>query len=150
MRAILQRVSRGEVRIASKVRGAIGKGLVVLVGVAEEDTIEDAQWLAGKVARMRLFEDDQGLMNRSVLEIGGGVLAISQFTLFASTKKGNRPSFSRAAKPERALPLYQSFVEALRAELGRPVKTGEFGAMMHVDLVNEGPVTIWIDSRNRE
>lgn len=150
MRVVLQRVTEASVTIGGEVCGAIGPGLLVLVGIEEADTAEDLEWLAGKIVRLRVFDDDQGVMNRSVLEVGGDLLVISQFTLHASTRKGNRPSYSRAARPELARPLYTAFVERLAAELGRPVQTGEFGAYMQVRLVNDGPVTILMDSRARE
>lgn len=150
MRAVVQRVSEAAVRIDGKVRAAIGTGVVVLVGIEEADTGEDVEWLAGKIARLRIFNDDSGVMNRSVQEAGGEILAISQFTLFASTKKGNRPSYTRAARPDVAIPLYEKFVAQLTAELGREVKTGVFGADMKVSLVNDGPVTIIIDTKKRE
>ena len=150
MRAIVQRVSEASVRIDGEVHAAIGGGLVVLVGIEEADTGEDIEWLAGKIARLRIFDDDSGVMNRSVQEAGGEILAISQFTLFASIKKGNRPSYIRAARPEVAIPLYEKFVAQLSADLGREVKTGVFGADMKVGLVNDGPVTIIIDTKDRE
>lgn len=150
MRAVVQRVSEASVRIGGAVRASIGPGLLILLGVEPADTAEDIAWLSGKLARLRIFRDEQGLMNRSVRDIGGEALVISQFTLFASTKKGNRPSFTEAAKPEVAIPLYEAFVRQLEAELGRPVATGEFGADMQVALVNDGPVTIWFDTRRRE
>jgi D-aminoacyl-tRNA deacylase len=150
MRAVVQRVSEAAVRIDGTVHGAIGVGLVALVGMEEADTGEDAEWLAGKIARLRIFNDDSGAMNRSVQEVGGEILAISQFTLFASTKKGNRPSYIRAAPPEVAILLYEKFVGQLTAEFGREVKTGVFGADMKVSLVNDGPVTIIIDTKSRE
>ena len=150
MRALLQRVSEARVTIGGVVSGEIGRGLVVLLGIEEADGPADAEWVAGKIARMRIFEDAEGLMNRSVQDIGGDALVVSQFTLHASTKKGNRPSFIRAARPEQAIPLYEAFVIRLAEELGRPPATGEFGANMQVSLVNDGPVTIWVDSRNRE
>ena len=136
--------------IGGEKRAAIGQGLLVLVGIEEGDGEEDINWLSGKIARLRVFSDDRGLMNRSVQEIGGSILVVSQFTLFASTHKGNRPSFTRAARPETAIPIYERFVKRLGSELGRPVATGEFGAMMQVALVNDGPVTILIDTRLRE
>ena len=150
MRAVIQRVSEGSVTIDGKVRGKIGQGFVVLLGIEEADNDEDIDWLCGKITRMRVFTDEAGLMNKSLADVGGGVLLISQFTLHASTKKGNRPSFTRAAKPEVAIPLYERFIARLEAELGQAVETGEFGANMQVALVNDGPVTITIDSRNRE
>jgi D-aminoacyl-tRNA deacylase len=150
MRAVVQRVSEAAVRIDGKVHAAIGVGLVLLVAVEEADTGEDIEWLAGKIVRLRVFNDPAGVMNRSIQEAGGEILAISQFTLFASTKKGNRPSYIRAARPEVAVPLYEKFVGQLTTELGREVKTGVFGADMKVRLVNDGPVTIIIDTRTRE
>ena len=150
MRAVIQRVSEASVTISGQIRGAIQKGLLVLLAVEEADTPEDIEWLSGKIVRLRIFSDDQGMMNRSVQEAGGDILLISQFTLFASTKKGNRPSYSRAARPEIAVPLYEAFTRKLSEDLGKPVKTGEFGADMKVSLVNDGPVTIVIDSKNRE
>lgn len=150
MRAVIQRVSQASVTIAGQVRGAIGPGLLVLLGVEEPDGSDDVEWLSGKIVRLRVFSDEQGQMNRSIQEIQGGILAISQFTLHASIRKGNRPSFVRAARPEKARPLYEAFVRQLGAELGKPVATGEFGALMQVSLTNDGPVTLWIDSRQRE
>lgn len=150
MRAVIQRVSEAGVTIGGKVHASIRNGLLVLVAVEEADAPEDIEWLAGKIVRLRIFNDDGGVMNRSIQETGGDILAISQFTLFASTKKGNRPSYTRAARPEIAVPLYENFVTRLSAELGRSVKTGVFGADMKVSLVNDGPVTIIIDTRDRE
>ena len=150
MRAVIQRSSAASVTIGGQVRGSIGQGFVVLLGVEDAATAEDIEWLCGKIARLRVFNDDDGLMNCSLAEVGGGVLVISQFTLHASTKKGNRPSFTRAAKPEVAIPLYEQFIATLESELGQAVKTGEFGADMKVALINDGPVTLTIDSKNRE
>jgi len=150
MRAVIQRVRQAEVKIQGETRGAIGVGLLVLVAVEATDAAEDIDWLAGKIIRLRLFPDDQGVMNRSVQEIGGEILVVSQFTLFASTKKGNRPSYIRSAPPEVALPRYEQFKARLAQELGKPVASGEFGADMQVGLVNDGPVTLWIDSKARE
>lgn len=150
MRAVLQRVSEASVTIGDVVRARIQRGLLVLVAVEEADGEEDVAWLAGKIARLRVFADDAGLMNRSVVEVGGGLLVVSQFTLFASTRKGNRPSFTRSAPPAVAVPVYERFLRQLEAEAGRPVATGEFGASMQVALVNDGPVTVLIDSRSRE
>lgn len=150
MRAVIQRVTEARVVIAGVSKGAIQTGLLVLLGVEESDTAEDIAWLCGKIVRLRVFRDAAGLMNRSVQENGGGILVVSQFTLFASTKKGNRPSYSRAAPPEKAVPLYEQFVRHLEQDLGKPVPTGEFGADMQVSLVNDGPVTILINSKNRE
>ena len=136
--------------ISGQVRGAIQHGLVVLLGIEDADTAEDIEWLSGKIVRLRVFNDEAGVMNRSVQESGGGLLVISQFTLFASTKKGNRPSYIRAARPEIAIPLYEAFLLRLAADFGQPVQSGEFGADMQVALVNDGPVTIVMDSKNRE
>ena len=150
MRAVIQRVSEASVTIAGDVVGRIGTGLVVLVGVEAGDAAADADWLAGKVAQMRIFPDDDGKMNRSVVEAGGGLLVISQFTLIASTAKGNRPSFIEAARPEEAVPLYERFLSAAEMATGRRPERGVFAADMKVALVNDGPVTIVIDSRRRE
>lgn len=150
MRALVQRVSRASVVADGRETGAIGLGLLVLVGVEGVDTSEDAEWLAGKMVRMRIFPDAEGVMNRSVSDVGGDILVVSQFTLHASTKKGNRPSYLRAARPEVAISLYDEFRRCLEEELGRPVAAGIFGAHMEICLVNHGPVTIWLDSRGRE
>lgn len=150
MRAVIQRVSRAGVTIRGAVKGSIATGLLVLLAVEETDGSEDIEWLGGKIVRLRIFPDEQGVMNRSVQEIGGDILLISQFTLYASTRKGNRPSYSRSATPPIAVPLYEAFVQKLSADLGKPIQTGEFGADMQVDLINDGPVTIIIDSKNRE
>jgi D-tyrosyl-tRNA(Tyr) deacylase len=150
MRIVIQRVSEASVTIGGTVNGAIRHGLLVLLAVEAADTAEDIEWLSGKIVRLRIFDDEDGVMNRSVQETGGDILLISQFTLFASTKKGNRPSYSRSAKPEAAIPLYEQFIARLTQDLGRPVQTGGFGAMMRVSLVNDGPVTILIDSKDRE
>ena len=150
MRAVLQRVSEASVTVGDRVTGATGPGFLILLGVEEGDTGADVAWLVGKILPMRVFEDDEGRMNRSILDLGGGALVVSQFTLHARTKKGTRPSFDRAARPETAIPLYEQFVAELSAGLGKPVATGEFGAMMKVALVNDGPVTILLDSRVRE
>jgi len=150
MRAVLQRVREASVTIESKIQAQIGPGLLVFVGIEEADTEADGAWLAGKIARMRLFADDTGVMNRSVQEIGGDALVVSQFTLHASSKKGNRPSYIRAARPETAIPRYEAFVRALEVELGKPVPTGHFGADMQIALVNDGPVTIWMDTKAKE
>jgi D-aminoacyl-tRNA deacylase len=150
MRAVIQRVAEAKVSIAGVVKGAIHTGLVVLLAVEEADTAEDIEWLSGKIVRLRVFDDDKGVMNRSVQEAQGAILLISQFTLYASTRKGNRPSYSHSARPEIAVPLYQQFAQRLAQDLGKPVATGEFGADMQVSLVNDGPVTIIIDSKLRE
>ncbi len=150
MRALLQRVSRADVAIGGQTRAEIGRGFAVLLGIEDADGPEDVAWLAGKVARMRVFGDAEGNMNLALGDVDGELLVVSQFTLHASTKKGNRPSFIRAARPEHAVPLYEAFVAALERETGKAVATGEFGAGMQVTLTNDGPVTIWIDSRARE
>lgn len=150
MRLLIQRVSEASVRISGEISGEIGRGLLILVGIEELDTNEDADWLAIKLAKLRIFSDEAGLMNCSVQDVNGGLLVVSQFTLHASTKKGNRPSYIRAARPEQAIPLYEYFIRALEKEALRPVQTGKFGADMQVHLINDGPVTIWMDSRNRE
>ena len=150
MRAVIQRVSQASVTIAQGQRSAIGLGLLVLVGIEESDGTEDVEWLVGKIARLRVFNDPNGVMNLSVQEIEGELLVVSQFTLHASTKKGNRPSYIRAARPEIAIPIYENFLSALEREAGRPVERGEFGADMKVALVNDGPVTIVMDTKNRE
>jgi D-tyrosyl-tRNA(Tyr) deacylase len=150
MRAVIQRVAEAKVTIEGIVKAAIQQGLVVLLALEEADTAEDIVWLSGKIVRLRVFNDENGVMNRSVQEVQGGILLVSQFTLFASTKKGNRPSYSRSARPEIAVPLYEQFIEKLGQDLGKPVQTGEFGAHMLVSLTNDGPVTIIIDSKARE
>ena len=150
MRAVIQRVTEASVVVSATIKGAIQRGLLVLVAVEESDTPEDVEWLSGKIARLRIFDDENGVMNRSVRETGGDVLLVSQFTLLASTKKGNRPSYSRSARPEIAIPLYERLAAKLAEDLGRPIQTGEFGADMKVALTNDGPVTIIIDSKNRE
>ena len=150
MRAVVQRVSEASVTISGEIKAAIKTGLLILLGVEESDTAEDIEWLSGKLVRLRIFPDDQGVMNRSVQETGGDIIVVSQFTLHASTKKGNRPSYSRAARPEIAVPLYEAFVRKLSEDLGKPVQTGEFGADMKVGLVNDGPVTIVMDTKARE
>ena len=150
MRAVIQRVSRAEVAIGGTVKAGIQRGLLVLLAIEDADTTEDIEWLSGKIVRLRIFTDEQGLMNRSVQDVGGEILLVSQFTLFASTKKGNRPSFTRSARPEVAVPLYEQFITRLTQDFGKAVQTGEFGADMKVGLTNNGPVTIIIDSKNRE
>jgi len=149
MRVVIQRVTQAAVEIDKKVKGQIGLGLLVLAGICPEDTEEDLQWMAGKIAQLRIFSDAEDKMNLSVLDVQGDVLVISQFTLYASTKKGNRPSYINAAPPAIAIPLYERFVTLLEAALGKPVQTGEFGADMKVSLLNDGPVTIVIDSKNK-
>lgn len=150
MRVVIQRVSAASVVVGERIVGAIEGGLLVLLAVEEADGPEDIEWLSGKIARLRIFNDDSGVMNRSVQEAGGGILVVSRFTLFASTRKGNRPSYIRSARPETAVPLYEKFLTRLTADLGKPVATGEFGAHMDVRLVNDGPVTIIMDSKLRE
>lgn len=150
MRIVLQRVSQASVTISGNTIASIGKGLLLLLGIESSDTPDDIEWLTGKIIRMRVFPDDQGVMNRSVVETGGDLLVVSQFTLHASTKKGNRPSYIRAANPETAIPLYHQFIRVLESAIGKPVQTGEFGAMMDVSLVNDGPVTLILDSKIRE
>ena len=150
MRAVIQRVSSASVTIGGSVKSAIGEGLLILLGVGHEDEQEDIDHLVRKIAALRIFDDDAGVMNRSVVDVGGQALVVSQFTLMASTKKGNRPSYIGAAGHEVAVPLYDRFCAALSSAIGRPVLTGEFGADMKVALVNDGPVTICIDTKNRE
>jgi D-tyrosyl-tRNA(Tyr) deacylase len=149
MRALIQRVSEARVDIAGQTVGHINRGYTVLLGIEEADDSSDVQWLSKKIALMRLFSDEDGKMNRSLSDVNGGILLISQFTLHALTAKGNRPSFIRAARPEQAIPLYEAMISALKQE-GIPVETGQFGADMQVHLCNDGPVSIWVDSRNRE
>lgn len=149
MRIVIQRVLEASVRIDGKVKSNIDQGVLVLLGIENEDTQEDIDWLCGKIARLRIFNDEKGVMNKSLVEIEGQAIVVSQFTLHASTKKGNRPSYIKAAKPDVAVPLYERFVISLEKELGKSVGTGEFGADMKVSLINDGPVTISIDSKNR-
>ncbi|MDP2139051.1 MAG: D-aminoacyl-tRNA deacylase [Candidatus Didemnitutus sp.] len=150
MRVVVQRVSSARVAVAGEVVGQIDHGLLVLVGIEAIDTPADGEWLANKLAKLRIFADADGQMNRSVTDVGGGILLVSQFTLHASTQKGTRPSFNAAARPEQAVPLYEKFIIQLGLALGRPVQTGQFGAMMKISLVNDGPVTLIIDSHSRE
>ena len=150
MRAVIQRVSSASVTIDSKVSGEIKQGFMILLGIEAADTTEDIEWLIGKIAKMRVFADENDLMNKSLIDINGQALVVSQFTLHANTKKGNRPSFIRAARPDQAEPMYQEFMTKLSTLIGSPVESGEFGADMQVSLVNDGPVTIIIDSKNRE
>lgn len=150
MRVVIQRVSKASVSIAGKINGEIGKGLLILLGIEEADTEEDAKWLSGKISRLRIFNDEDGVMNLSVKDVDGEILVVSQFTLHAGTKKGNRPSYIRAAKPETAVPLYEYFIKQMEQDLGKPLQTGKFGAMMDILLVNDGPVTIIIDTKNKE
>ncbi len=150
MRVLLQRVASAKVDVEGRTVGRIGPGLLALVGITEGDSEADADWLCKKIIQSRVFEDENGVMNLSLADIGGDVLAVSQFTLYASTRKGNRPSYTAAARPEFAQPFFDAFVERLARTLGKPVPTGIFGAMMQVSLVNDGPVTLWLDSRVRE
>jgi D-tyrosyl-tRNA(Tyr) deacylase len=150
MRAVIQRVSSAQVTIDDEITGEIERGLLVFLGIAPSDTEADAQWLAEKICALRIFEDADGRMNRAVTDIAGGILVVSQFTLFASVRKGTRPSFNDAAKPEIAIPLYEAFNRFASASLGRTVATGRFAAMMQITLVNDGPVTLIIDTKNRE
>jgi D-tyrosyl-tRNA(Tyr) deacylase len=150
MRAVVQRVANASVTVNSLIKCQIERGLVVLLGIEAADTRADIEWLSGKIVRLRIFDDESGVMNRSVQEVGGKILLVSQFTLFASTKKGNRPSYERSAKRDIAVPLYEEFIARLNQDLGRPILTGDFGAMMLVTLSNDGPVTIIIDSKGRE
>ncbi|MBQ6037358.1 MAG: D-tyrosyl-tRNA(Tyr) deacylase [Bacteroidaceae bacterium] len=150
MRAVIQRTQRASVTIDGVCKSKIGKGLLVLIGVEEQDNEEDIAWLTKKIVNLRIFDDENGVMNKSVKDVEGEILAISQFTLFASTKKGNRPSYLRAGKHEITVPLYNKFCQTLEQELGNPIGTGEFGAYMEVELINDGPVTICIDTKNKE
>jgi len=150
MRVVIQRVLESSVSISGAVTASIGPGLMVLLGICEEDGPADIDWLVRKIAALRIFDDEAGVMNRSVVDVDGEVLVVSQFTLMASTKKGNRPAYIRAARPEVAIPLYEQFCAALEAALGKPVPTGTFGADMQVSLINDGPVTICIDTKNKE
>lgn len=150
MRVLIQRVSQASVKIDGEIHGEISRGFVILVGIESEDTRDDIDWLVRKIIGLRIFNDEDGKMNHSIADIEGEFLVISQFTLHASTKKGNRPSYIKAARPEVAIPLYEDFIQILRKESGLKVATGSFGADMKVQLINDGPVTIWIDSKNRE
>lgn len=150
MRVVIQRVSRASVTVSGEKTGEIGAGLLVLLGIEDADTEEDIAWLSKKIAQLRIFNDENGVMNRSVRETGGEVLLVSQFTLFASTQKGNRPSYIRSSKPDLAIPMYEKMIAALKNELQKEIATGIFGADMQVELLNDGPVTIIIDSKNRE
>ena len=150
MRLLIQRVRRASVSIDNALHSSIGKGLLVLVGIEEADSQEDIDWLTGKLLRLRIFDDENGVMNLDVTQVGGEVMVVSQFTLHASTKKGNRPSYFRAAPEAISRPMYEKFVASVEQALGRKVATGEFGADMQVELINDGPVTIWIDSQTRE
>ena len=150
MRAVIQRVKEASVSIRGSVTGKINQGLLILLGIEESDTAEDVNWLAGKISRLRVFNDAQEVMNLSICDIDGEILVVSQFTLHASTRKGNRPSYIRAARPEIAMPLYNQFVIKMESETGKQVNTGKFGAMMEISLINDGPVTILIDTKSKE
>jgi D-tyrosyl-tRNA(Tyr) deacylase len=150
MKAVLQRVSFANVTIEGKKTASIGNGILVLLGVVDDDTQEDISWLSNKISNLRIFPDEQGVMNTSLIDCKGGALVVSQFTLHASTKKGNRPSYIKAAKPDVAIPLYESFVKQLETDLNKKVETGQFGADMKVELLNDGPVTIIIDTKNKD
>ena len=150
MRAVIQRVSRASVTINQKIKSSIGNGLLVLVGIEDSDTTADIEWLSSKIINLRIFNDMDGVMNISVKETGGDILVVSQFTLHASTKKGNRPSYIKASKPDLAIPMYKKFIDQLSNDLSKEIFTGEFGADMKVELLNDGPVTIYIDSKARE
>ena len=150
MKTVTQRVQHASVTIDGQIKSKIGKGLLILVGIEDRDTHEDIEWLAKKITNLRIFDDENGVMNRSCIEIEGEILVVSQFTLQDSTKKGNRPSYIKASKPEVAIPMYEAFCEEVGLQLGKPVQTGTFGADMKVELLNDGPVTILIDSQNKE
>jgi D-tyrosyl-tRNA(Tyr) deacylase len=150
MRAVIQRVTKASVTIEGKVHSQIDNGLLVLLGIEDADTNEDIEWLSGKIVNLRIFNDDNGVMNVSIKDMNGDILVVSQFTLHASTKKGNRPSYIKASKPEFAVPMYEKFVQQLSGDLGKKIQTGEFGADMKVELLNDGPVTIVIDTKNKE
>lgn len=150
MRAVVQKVSGASIDINHITRREIGQGLVILLGIEEEDSQEDIAWLSGKISRLRIFDDAQGVMNLSVNDVNGEIMVVSQFTLHASTKKGNRPSYIKAASPETAIPLYNSFIDQMKLDIRKKVVTGEFGAYMQVNLTNDGPVTLWIDTKNKE
>lgn len=150
MRTLIQRVQRASVTIDGEMKSQIGKGLLVLIGIEDRDGQEDIEWLCKKIANLRIFDDENGVMNRSVIETEGEVMVVSQFTLHASTKKGNRPSYIHASKPDIAIPMYEAFCAEMGVQIGKEVQTGRFGADMKVELINDGPVTIWIDSQNKE
>lgn len=150
MRILVQRVSKASVTIDNKTKSSIGKGLLLFVGIEEADNKEDIEWLSNKVANLRIFDDENGVMNKSAIETNADILVVSQFTLHASTKKGNRPSYIKAAKPDISIPLYEEFCHVLESKIDKSVQTGEFGADMKVELINDGPVTIWIDSKTKE
>lgn len=150
MKVVIQRVTRANVKADGKITGEIGEGLLVLLGIEDADTDEDIQWLSNKIVNLRIFNDENGVMNRSLIDVGGNILLVSQFTLHASTKKGNRPSYIKASKPEFAVPMYEKMVQQLEKDLGKKIQTGIFGADMKVELLNDGPVTIVIDTKNKE
>jgi D-tyrosyl-tRNA(Tyr) deacylase len=150
MRAVIQRVTEASCKVDGQITGAINQGLLVLLGIEDADEQEDLDWLAQKIAGIRIFSDEQGLMNKSLADVDGNILLISQFTLFAATKKGNRPGFTRAARPDKAIPMYQSMIKKLASLINKEVQTGIFGADMKISLVNDGPVTITIDTKNKE
>jgi len=150
MRVVIQRVTEAFVKVDDAIKGSIKEGLLVLQGIEDVDTIDDIIWLSNKICNLRIFNDEEGVMNKSLLEVGGDLLLISQFTLFASTKKGNRPSYIRASKPPFAIPMYENMIQQLEKDLGKTIQTGIFGADMKVQLLNDGPITIVIDSKNRE
>jgi D-aminoacyl-tRNA deacylase len=150
MRALIQRVSKASVNIDCNIYSKIEKGLLIFLGIEDTDTLDDIQWLSGKIARLRIFNDEKGIMNMSVVDVKGGLMVVSQFTLSASTKRGNRPSYIKASKSEFAVPMYEVFVKQLKTDSGIDIKTGKFGADMQVDLINDGPVTIYIDTKSKE
>lgn len=150
MRVLIQRVTKASVAIDNQVKSSIGKGLLVLLGIEDNDNQEDIEWLCSKITNLRIFDDRNGVMNLSVSDIDAEILVVSQFTLHASTKKGNRPSYIRASKPDIAIPLYKAFCATLEQKMNKSIPTGEFGAYMHLELINDGPVTIWIDSKTKE
>lgn len=150
MKVVIQRVSKASVKVEEKITGEIGEGFLVLLGIEDADTAEDIQWLSNKIVNLRIFNDENGVMNNSILEVNGDILLVSQFTLHASTKKGNRPSYIKASKPDFAVPMYEKMIRQLGADLGKKIQTGIFGADMKVELLNDGPVTIIIDTKNKE
>jgi D-tyrosyl-tRNA(Tyr) deacylase len=150
MRLIIQRVSQANVKIENKLHSSIQQGFLILIGIESEDTIDDIEWLCGKIISMRIFSDNEGKMNLNINQINGNILVVSQFTLHASSKKGNRPSFIKAAKPNIAIPLYKKFIEELEKKLCKPIQSGLFGANMQIELINDGPVTLFLDSKNQE
>ncbi len=150
MRAVIQRVSEASVKVEGKTISSIHHGLLIFIGIEDDDGIEDIKWLSGKISRLRIFGDDNGVMNKSIIDVDGDAIVVSQFTLHASTKKGNRPSYIKAAKPEVAIPLYEDFVKQLKIDLGKEIGTGIFGADMKISLLNDGPVTIIVDTKNKE